>query len=451
MEHKRYLEEDLSKIVVSVFFPLIKGREDEFLAHWQQVKCKTIFANLQDYGNLSWVPLFAQKELEVPVEVIGKAGWKIVVRNDGKSLEEEGQRLRHCVGGYVEKCLFEESHIISIVDESGRSLSTVEIKTDSYRNTISVLQHKAEDDNEVSEESKNVLLWFLDQVKAGFVEIDFDAIRRQEIVAKEDQEKLKMILYCGFDPFDDRKFAQVLSSFKNPLTQPFLREALAQIMALQEVELTVSCGGRSKFALTQKEVEKPVSIEELSKRTARNRYQQEEIISDISRLFHKIIGDDIVAEHSVSDPSARPRGEIKIIAHAKNKSAIESKLQNIEAFKDKIVCEEVEDKVRFTILMQPIPIAALLKGYVEKSCVETEIKEVRQDEIIKDRISSDADEAEVDEETTPATSAICLQALTRCFGRVRRAWNRLSSSVEPAQIDSAQAQKNGRISDSGRS
>lgn len=61
----------------------------------------------------------------------------------GDDLMLEGSTLQHCVGAYVETCLKGESHIVSIRDATGSSLSTAEIKLKSERSAWipKVIQH----------------------------------------------------------------------------------------------------------------------------------------------------------------------------------------------------------------------------------------------------------------------------------------------------------------------
>jgi hypothetical protein len=67
----------------------------------------------------AWPPL-----LQEPLEHSNLQAISLVCASD---LAQEGSRLKHCVGQYVETCAAGHSHIVSIRDSSGRCLSTAEI------------------------------------------------------------------------------------------------------------------------------------------------------------------------------------------------------------------------------------------------------------------------------------------------------------------------------------
>ena len=60
----------------------------------------------------------------------------------GKSLDEEGRRLRHCVASYATKCVSGNTLIFSIRDADGASLSTLEVLMDDITYRLSLVQHK---------------------------------------------------------------------------------------------------------------------------------------------------------------------------------------------------------------------------------------------------------------------------------------------------------------------
>ena len=68
----------------------------------------------------SWPPL-----LNAPLEYGDLRAVSLVCSHD---LADEGRRMNHCVGRYVENCATGHSHIVSIRDSSGKSLSTAEIE-----------------------------------------------------------------------------------------------------------------------------------------------------------------------------------------------------------------------------------------------------------------------------------------------------------------------------------
>lgn len=56
------------------------------------------------------------EELDIPEEAIGEKGWKIVVRHSAAALVQEGEDMKHCVGGYTADCTEKNSHVMSIVN-----------------------------------------------------------------------------------------------------------------------------------------------------------------------------------------------------------------------------------------------------------------------------------------------------------------------------------------------
>ncbi|MEI7773371.1 MAG: hypothetical protein WCK17_01215 [Verrucomicrobiota bacterium] len=50
-----------------------------------------------------------------------------VTLGNAKALTEEGRRMQHCVGGYWQDCFLGNSHIVSLRDAGGESLSTLQV------------------------------------------------------------------------------------------------------------------------------------------------------------------------------------------------------------------------------------------------------------------------------------------------------------------------------------
>ena len=103
----------------------------------QQVESRESSSRLRSDSNLgTWPPL-----LQETVEDFSLQAISLVCASD---LVHEGSTLKHCVGQYVSACLCGHSHIVSIRDMSGRSLSTAELTLHQGRHNrweASVQQH----------------------------------------------------------------------------------------------------------------------------------------------------------------------------------------------------------------------------------------------------------------------------------------------------------------------
>jgi len=64
----------------------------------------------------------------LPQPVALGEGIEAVALGSAEQLALEGRRMQHCVGGYWQVCFRGESHIVSLRDASGHSLSTLEIR-----------------------------------------------------------------------------------------------------------------------------------------------------------------------------------------------------------------------------------------------------------------------------------------------------------------------------------
>ncbi|GAB1394888.1 hypothetical protein MASR1M60_30520 [Rhodocyclaceae bacterium] len=71
-------------------------------------------------------------------------GIMAVSLGNAAELAEEGRRLQHCVGSYWRHCFFGGSHIVSLRDQRGDSLSTLEIRLpENGTRNCTIVQHRA--------------------------------------------------------------------------------------------------------------------------------------------------------------------------------------------------------------------------------------------------------------------------------------------------------------------
>ena len=95
---------------------------------------------------------------------------------NAEALKEEGRRMRHCVGGYWRACFLGNSHIISLRDSSGQSLSTLQVcvANDGARR-CDIIQHRAHE----NKTPDKVLLGLEGRLKARIIQLaDFNALAR---------------------------------------------------------------------------------------------------------------------------------------------------------------------------------------------------------------------------------------------------------------------------------
>lgn len=109
----------------------------------------------------------------VPFARVEEAGVVLVAVADSEDLEAEGAALRHCVGGYVDRCLAQDSVIVSIrrrLDDGGEvRSSTAELSGWRFgrRWLPSVMQHRGVRNSDPSGEDVVALAAFVDRLRAG--------------------------------------------------------------------------------------------------------------------------------------------------------------------------------------------------------------------------------------------------------------------------------------------
>jgi hypothetical protein len=93
----------------------------ELSAHWHEPAVAAQLNKAKVYSNDAWEPLFSSvkyKEFQMTA----------VALTTSRALSKEGDDLGHCVGSYTHKCLANNSHIISLRNDKGIPLSTIELE-----------------------------------------------------------------------------------------------------------------------------------------------------------------------------------------------------------------------------------------------------------------------------------------------------------------------------------
>jgi hypothetical protein len=134
---------------------------------------------------------------------------KVICLNNGKHLIDEGNRMNHCVGSYVKRCLFNNSNIISIRDENNTSLSTAELmfspqegsntykKGDDFKLTL--IQHRGKSNETPSKECIDTLKEFMEALKKNKININPDVINKKTVSMERCKNRRKY-LSIGFNP-----------------------------------------------------------------------------------------------------------------------------------------------------------------------------------------------------------------------------------------------------------
>ena len=352
------LDRRLTTITRKILFSEIPSVQiDEFSAHWHSANCQNVSQKLKDYDNISWPSLFATKALDIPSEIVG-AGWKLVARTSPAELKDEGKDLAHCVGGYAGKCINENCHIISVMNEEGKSISTIEIEADYANDRLKIIQHRGRGNQDPSPESAKIADWFLKEVASGKIAIDYKnlATQKQARVSDAKTIRAKATRYIGFNPFGKDEFRNVVKSFKNPITPPFLRENFDRLLNVTEIDLgDLVIAGKTQFDLTEK---KPVVAKEAKQIKAPEQYW----LPKIQESFNLLFGADAVKISFVMRDPKYPHGEIVVTSNnsEKTESIKEMLLAEMPVLRGKMEGEGDS----FIINFQPKPMQEILSKVI---------------------------------------------------------------------------------------
>jgi hypothetical protein len=133
-------------------------------------------------------------------EPVACDGMSVVSLTDKYQLELEGMRLDHCVSDHVWQCLQGDSHILSIRDASGRSLSTAEIvlEKDQFGGLIpTVNQHQGAKNSEPELSSKAALSAAMHRLMEQHQQLWFRKITAELAARKNEIESYLSLENCG--------------------------------------------------------------------------------------------------------------------------------------------------------------------------------------------------------------------------------------------------------------
>lgn len=123
----------------------------------------------------------------------------VVPLNHPWILQEEGRRMKHCVGTYVSQCRYFGSHIFSIRDSvSGKSLSTVELRLSEGSGSQYAIveeQHRAYDNAIPTADCEQTLKKFLRYLAVTVSREQFIEILKQQQQRRSESDEFRRLCY----------------------------------------------------------------------------------------------------------------------------------------------------------------------------------------------------------------------------------------------------------------
>lgn len=345
---------------------------EKFSACWHLPGRQVATNKLKDYSDAPWESLFGKDaagnvltEIAVPQEIAGVAGWKLVVRTTAQELKKEGEDLGHCVGGYVDKCLNGRSHIISIVDEQGKSMSTIEIELDPKEKETKVIQHYGKDNQLVSEVESAVAKWFLDYAKSNEI-INYEELEEARAVrafSMSGDLREKSINYLGFNAFDDAKAGQVFLTFRDKIIPNGSLSILGVKANFEELAQLETIMLESGIVHLMPMFTQRAKVEE--KRAEPKKTQTpEELLKEIQENIDKIFGEGLVSA-AIVGKDERSFGNVELSSNHYSAEILFDIIGNAsEKFKPNNKSSQNSAKILIEGL-KPKPVGLLLKKVLE--------------------------------------------------------------------------------------
>lgn len=165
-------------------------------------------------GGLSWPAL-------TPPQTAPN-GVQLVPVQTQEGLKREGAAMGHCVGGYTSQCHAGRSFVISLRDEAGERLSTLELEGEAFR--LRIRQHSAGRNGMSSRETDEAASWYVASLNKGLIPADWVAINAHREAVRKSIDNGTVMQTVGFNPYDLAVCAQVYEIFK-----PFLPAAFRHI------------------------------------------------------------------------------------------------------------------------------------------------------------------------------------------------------------------------------
>lgn len=145
-------------------------------------------------------------------------------------LKKEGTDLSHCVGGYTYECLKRKSHIISLRDETGKSLSTLELRLrpgkgkegnpriinikGNVEHHLKLKQHHGEKNQTPPPLCKEIEGRLFEDMREGRIAIDLSRLEKNRKERKQILKEQKDIVLIGYDPTNKEKFSEAKTIYR---------------------------------------------------------------------------------------------------------------------------------------------------------------------------------------------------------------------------------------------
>lgn len=276
----------------------------EFSKHWHEPLQQVKSNQSKDFGKKEWSPLFGENAKEIDVSQLSDnmVGWKLITRTKPDELKEEGKNLDHCVGGYSGKCLTGNSHIVSVVNPNGESVSTIEIETNYQSHSYKINQHFGKRNGIISQEAQDIEEWLKAEIKDKRINIDYDFLSESKKEREQEERdkkggRAKMVI--GFDPNDSAKIRRVRGTFRDMLPEDKqIRDNFSKLASLQTVYVSVEGYKYEKYDLDvrNKSTKEPLTQEQkddvlVQEKTA--------ILGRIKANMDAILGEGVVSPEIV--------------------------------------------------------------------------------------------------------------------------------------------------------
>jgi hypothetical protein len=100
------------------YLPLLEWVRFNEAWHEAITEFDTVGHALDPHGRFAWPALLPECDI---------GDLRIVALTSVEALRDEGRALRHCVGAYVQRCLFDRTHIFSLRSAAGERLATIQV------------------------------------------------------------------------------------------------------------------------------------------------------------------------------------------------------------------------------------------------------------------------------------------------------------------------------------
>jgi len=198
----------------------------ELSDHWHNPGTEARLNKAKTFSSQKWEPLLTDSIIyeheRGPITIMS-------LTSSGE-LKQEGEDLAHCVGGYTSDCLMNNSHILSLRDEGGTPLSTIEfhlLRGNGDNNNSRVVniegetryhlvrnQHYGYRNRTPPQQCSDVEKKFFNEIRSGKVKVNLSEleIKHEERVTILNEEK--DIVLVGYNPTNEKSFEKARKKYR---------------------------------------------------------------------------------------------------------------------------------------------------------------------------------------------------------------------------------------------